>query len=149
MFRDYTIVITKSFLAFLFVATNVVLATILFFEIAKQSATPRFISSGDGKCRLIIEESYDSVGLWATKPGDKSYAYIFAGRGFSPYIALGDGSRCDPLAFYLENGQPMMQLKTPTGWVAVRLSDLLRISPRPIGEDMTNKPARGFLPHDN
>lgn len=104
------------------------------------------IQSDDGSCSLTIAAQRNSVGMWLNKKGDKNYVYMFAGPGPSPYVALGDGTGSDPLAFYLNGGKPTVQLKQGNVWDAFDFADLLKsTNPKPIGKVADEKP-RGALP---
>jgi hypothetical protein len=135
---------------------NALLALILAYVIFGGYATGRpdvtsnsrrfCIASDDGKCTLTIAAHENGVGLWVRKAGVKQYAYLYAGPNVSPYVALGDSSGIDPLALYLHDGKPSVQLKRDNGWESFNFEDLLKApNVKPIGKSVGDV-SRGALP---
>lgn len=151
--EDLKITISKETILKILIAGNMVLIGLLSYFLFANPATgdaPQKYSVLCGNAnQVVIAQNGQGAGVWVRKPGMKQYAYIYSGPNHSPYIALGDSSGIDPLAFYLgDDGKPYVQLKKGTSYEVFAFEDLLKgSSPKPIGKDV-GAVSRGALPPD-
>lgn len=149
--EDLKITISKETILKILIAGNMVLLGILAYFVFGSPATGDTPAKHSVLCgtahQVVIAQNAGGAGVWVRKPGMKQYAYMFSGPGHSPYIALGDGSGVDPLAFYLDDaGKPCVQLKRGATFESFAFEDLLKGgNPKPIGKDV-GAVSRGALP---
>lgn len=149
--EDLKITISKETILKILIAGNMLLIGLLsYFLFANPTvadAPQKYSVLCGNSHQVVIAQNGQGAGIWVRKPGMKQYAYMYSGPGHSPYIALGDGSGVDPLAFYLgDDGKPYVQLKKGATFESFAFEDLLKGgNPKPIGKNV-GEVSRGALP---